>query len=73
MTTNKTMPRVWAIPLAKHGFIPCDTENNPVRWYLENLDTDRVADTMSWATKAEAEEAARKRGWRLEGAGAVHP
>ena len=34
------MPEYRAIPLADHGFIPCHTEKNPVRWYVERHPDD---------------------------------
>jgi hypothetical protein len=58
---------VWAIPLASRGFIPISEERNPVHWYIEDFATGRIADTKPYATKQDAEAAARAFGWIVEG------
>ncbi len=60
------MIKVWAIPLADKGFIPVN-EWNPVRWYIERLDTGEAYYHHSgYATKADAEQAARNLGFEVE-------
>jgi len=56
--------RVWAVPLAKHGFRPVDRIRNPVRWYLETED-GQILDIGSFETRVSAEIHARNKGWKL--------
>ena len=46
-----------AIPLADHGFIPCHTERNPVRWYVERW-ADDPAPLGPYKSREHAEAAA---------------
>lgn len=61
--------KVYAIPLAQHGFIPKDEPGeypprNPVFWYLED-ERGKVVDTKPHATREEAEAQARRNGWEV--------
>lgn len=60
--------RVWAIPLAAHGFVSVHETANPVRWHLEDYDTGKLIAPWGegFATKAEAEAAARARGYDVQ-------
>lgn len=47
--------RFYAMPLARHGFIPRDPISNPIRYYIED-ETGKILPNLSFNTLAEADE-----------------
>ncbi len=65
MRAQRETTKVLVIPLAEKGFIPV-SDSNPVRWYIERIDTGKFYSIRAYSTKADAEQAARNLGFEVE-------